>query len=218
MTGGFDDYLAQFSAKTRSTLRRKIRKFADSDGGTLDVRTYRTVEELNCFLSLAQPLARQTYQARLLDAGLPDDDRFAEETRALAARDGVRAFLQFLDDTPVAYLYLPVSGQTLIYAFLGYHPDHADLSPGTVLQIAAMERLFAENRFRYFDFTEGDGAHKAQFGTDLVECASFLLLRPTLANRILLTTLSGFDRTIAAAKALARRAGAEAKLRKLTRA
>ena len=217
MSGGFDDYMAQFSGKTRSTLRRKVRKFSDTAGGALDLRSYRTADEVRCFFSLAIPLAQRTYQTRLLDAGLPSDDRFVEETLALAARDKLRTFLLFLDDTPVAYLYLPVAGQTLIYAFLGYDPDHASLSPGTVLQLAALEQLFAEGQFRYFDFTEGDGAHKARFGTDMVECVSFLLLRPSLSNRLLLMALLGFDGAVAAAKALARQTGAEAKLRQLTR-
>ena len=50
----------------------------------------------------------------------------------------------------------------------------------------ALERLFAEERYRWFDFTEGDGAHKAMFGTHSASCASVMLLRPTLANRALL--------------------------------
>ena len=69
----------------------------------------------------------------------------------------MRAFLLFLAGEPVAYLYLPVSGRTLIYAYLGYDAEHAHLSPGTVLQMAALENLFAEKRFAYFDFTEGEG-------------------------------------------------------------
>ena len=218
MAGDFETYLANFSGKTRSTLRRKRRKFEQADGGALDLRAYHTPEELERFAELAIPLSRRTYQSRLLDTGLPEGEGARAEMRRLAENDCVRAFLLFLQNEPVAYLYLPIVRDTLIYAHLGYDPAHAALSPGTVLQLAALELLFAEERFRYFDFTEGDGAHKALFGTASVRCASFLLLRPSLANQILLRAHAIFDCAVAWAKSLAARTGAAALVRRALRA
>ena len=74
MDGSFEDYLTRFSGKTRSTLRRKAKKFAQADGGELDVRAYTSADEVARFLELALPLSEKTYQARLLDAGLPDSE------------------------------------------------------------------------------------------------------------------------------------------------
>lgn len=217
MGGSYERYLAQFSGKTRSTLRRKRRKLEQADGGTLDLRAYRTPDEIAEFAALAEPLSQRTYQARLLDAGLPQGADALAEMQGLAAQDRLRAFLLFLGGQPIAYLYLPVDGDTLIYAHLGYDPAHAGLSPGTVLQMAALEALFAEQRFRYFDFTEGDGPHKALFRTASERCASLLLLRPSLANRMLLGSLDIFDRSVAGAKALAAKSGAEGLLRRALR-
>ena len=95
---------------------------------------------------------------------------------------------------------------------------HAALSPGTVLQMEALRMLFGEERFRYFDFTEGDGTHKALFGTDSMACCSFVLLRTTPANRILLGARSGFDAVVAWAKARMQGKGALASARKFLRA
>lgn len=217
MEGGFEEYMAGFSARTRATLRRKQRKLEEASGGALDLREYRTPAEIAAFFAAALPLSERTYQARLLDAGLPKDVTARDEAAALAARDRVRGFILFLAGEAIAYLYLPVEGETLVYAYLGHDPAHAALSPGTVLQLAALERLFGEKRFRYFDFTEGDGQHKTLFGTGGVACASFVLLRPTLANRALLAALAGFDGAVAAGKALARRSGAEGALRRMLR-
>ena len=218
MEGSFDDYLARFSGKTRSTLRRKAKKFAAADGGKLDVRAYCSPSEVAEFLDLALPLSETTYQARLLDAGLPgsDEARAAMLTDAEAGR--MRCFLLFLADEPVAYLSLPVRGATLVYAHLGYDPAHASLSPGTVLQMEALRLLFAEERFAYFDFTEGDGAHKALFGTHSIACCSFLLLRRTLANRLLLGARDGFDAGVARLKAMASDGGSLASARRLLKA
>ena len=217
MSLSFDGYMAQFSGKTRSTLRRKARKLADEAGG-YTVTEHRTPSEVEDFLAVALPLSARTYQARLLDAGLPEDAAARRTMLEHAEADRMRAFLLHAGDHPVAYLSLPVTGQTLVYAHLGYDPDWARLSVGTVLQMDALERLFAEERYRWFDFTEGDGAHKAMFGTHAAPCSSLVLLKPTLANRTLLGARAGFDAGVTSAKALAQRSGALGRIRALLRA
>lgn len=216
MGQSFEAYLARFSGKTRSTLRRKARKLAEDCGGT-SITEHRTPQELEAFLAAALPLSARTYQARLLDAGLPDSPEARRAMLEAAEDDRMRAFLLHAGGKAIAYLSLPVAGAgasaTLVYAHLGYDPDHARLSPGTVLQMEALERLFAEARYRWFDFTEGDGAHKAMFGTGSAQCSSFVLLRPTLANRALLGARGAFDAGVAGARTLAERSGALARIR-----
>jgi len=217
MAQSYAAYVEQFSGKTRSTLRRKARKLKDVTGG-YSLTEHRTPAEIEAFLAAALPLSARTYQARLLDAGLPED---AASRRAIleAAEDGqMRAFLLHAGGAAIAYLSLPVSGQTLVYAHLGYDPAFARLSPGTVLQMDALERLFAEEHYRWFDFTEGEGAHKALFGTHSAACSSLVLLEPTLANRTLLGARAGFDSGVSQAKALAQRSGALGRIRALLRA
>lgn len=217
MGTGFAGYMERFSGKTRSTLRRKARKLAEDAGGYA-VTEHRTPAEIEAFLTAALPLSARTYQARLLDAGLPDSPEARRAMLEAAEDDRMRAFLLHAGGAAVAYLSLPVSGRTLVYAHLGYDPDWTRLSVGTVLQMDALERLFAEDRFAWFDFTEGEGAHKAMFGTHSAECASLVLLEPTLANRALLGARDAFDAGVASAKALAARSGALGRLRALLRA
>lgn len=217
MAGKFSDYMGRFSAKTRSSLKRKRRKLEELGGGELDVEEFRTRSEIERFFAEALPLSGRTYQSRLLDAGLPESGAAQNAALELAAQDQLRAFLLRIKGNAIAYLYLPIKNATLIYAFLGYDPDFAQYSPGTVLQLQALERLFAEERFRYFDFTEGEGAHKALFGTDWVEACSFLLLRASFANRMLLGSLDVFDGLVRNAKRLAARGGALAHVRRALR-
>ena len=200
---GFDSYFAGFSAKSRSTCRRKLRKFADLSGGTLDLRCYRTEEEISVFHELALRLSAKTYQERLLGAGLPAGPEALAGMCALARAGRGRGWLLFVDDKPVAYLWAPAEGLTLIYAYLGYDPDFAEHSPGTVLQLEAMRQLMAEGRFRLFDFTEGDGQHKRLFSTGGVDCVDLLLMRR--AARPLATgfALVAFDGAVALAKRIA---------------
>ncbi|MFL0671349.1 MAG: GNAT family N-acetyltransferase [Erythrobacter sp.] len=217
MSLGFDGYMARFSGKTRSTLRRKARKLAEDAGG-YTITEHRTASEVEQFLSLALPLSARTYQARLLDAGLPASPQARRAMLEAAKAGRMRCFLLHAGGQAAAYLSLPVVGDTLVYAHLGYDPDWARLSPGTVLQMEALERLFAEGGYRWFDFTEGEGAHKALFGTDSAECASLMLLKSSLANRALLGARAGFDRAVSQGKALAMRSGAVGSIRSLLRA
>lgn len=214
---GFDDWWQGFSSKTRSTLSRKARRLADQFAGGTAVRAYRTAGEIDEFMDIAAILSAQTYQSRLMQAGLPVSDADCARAVAAAAEDKVRAFLLFAGDRAIAYLYLLVERDVLIYAYLGYDPAFAALSPGTVLHVEAMRALFAEGRFRAFDFTEGDGAHKAQFGRASVDCADILVLRPTLRNRAALGLMSGVDRLAGAGKSLLERLGLRAKAKALIR-
>ena len=197
----FDAYLAGFSAKSRATLQRKRRKFAEAAGGEIEVRLYRTIMEFEIFFALARGLSKRTYQEKLLDAGLPSREEERAAMSALARQGKVRAFLLFLGGKAAAYLYLQADGDTLIYAYLGFDPAKAALSPGAVLQMEAMRMLMEEGAFRRLDFTEGEGQHKRLFATGGVECVGLLVLRPSIGNGLRLAALDRFDRVVAAGKA-----------------
>ena len=217
LEGSFDDYLAGFSGKSRSTLKRKVRKLADVSGGTLDLRSYRSPDEVEEFYRYARAVSAKTYQEKLLDAGLPEGEEALAGMRELAGRDAMRGWVLFLAGQPISYLYAPAEGSTLIYAYLGYDPEHSAISPGTVLQLEAMRELMEEGRFTLFDFTEGEGQHKRQFGTGTLDCVDLLLVRPTLGNLATAHLLNGFDGGIEIAKKLVTKAGLEGLARRLRR-
>lgn len=198
---GFDAWWMGLSSSARQGLKRKAKKIAQQSGGELDVRRFSHPEELDEFHDVARRISLRTYQERLLGSGLPDSAEFLAGMMAQAAQGLVRAWLLFIAGEPAAYLYCPVIGETVIYAYVGHDPAFNDLSPGAVLQLEALRDLFDERRFARFDFTEGEGQHKRQFATDGVACVDLLLLRPSLANRMTMTALGMFDRGVALAKA-----------------
>jgi CelD/BcsL family acetyltransferase involved in cellulose biosynthesis len=214
---GFDHWLGTLSSKSRSTLKRKVKKLAERSGGTLDLRCYRTDGEVEEFYRHARSVSALTYQERLLRSGLPEGEQALSTMRELAGRDAMRGWILFLEGRPVAYLYAPADGRTLVYAYLGYDPEVADLSPGSVLQFGAMRELMEEGRFRLFDFTEGEGQHKRFFSTGEIECMDLLLLKPTVANLLTGWSLSAFDGGIEAAKAVLRRLKLESLARRFRR-
>ncbi|WP_239987504.1 GNAT family N-acetyltransferase [Sphingosinithalassobacter portus] len=217
LSGSFDSWLGGLSGNTRQGLKRKTRKIVQESGGELDIRRFRTAEELECFHDAGRRIALRTYQEKLLGSALPDTPEFLREMVSMAAADSVRAWLLYIAGEPAAYLYCPVVDGVVLYAYVGHDPAFNDLSPGAVLQLEAFRDLFGEGRYRYFDFTEGDGQHKRTFATGGVACVDLLLLRPSLANRATMAALGGFNRAVAGVKGVVMKSplkGAANKLRR----
>lgn len=217
MALGFDAYMAGFSGKTRSTLRRKTKKLVSHCGGTLDIRSFHRAEDIGGFFEAALPLSARTYQDRLLDAGLPADAEFQRTSLALATRGDLRAWVLYVEGRAAAYLYLPVQADTLRYDYLGYDPAHAPLSVGTVLQMHALEETMGEKRFSRFDFTSGDGAHKRLFATDQIACSTLVMLRGGVRNRLTLGIGGAIDDWATRAGEWADRIGVKAAVKKAIR-
>ena len=217
LSGDFDRYMVHFSGKTRSSLRRKLRKFADASGGTIDFREYRTPDQIAKFFPLARKVSAKSYQERLLGTGLPADRAFLASALESAAGNGVRAYLLFLAGEPVSYLYCPVEQGTVQYDRLGYDPQWSSLSPGTVLQLLALQALFSEKRFANFDFTEGEGQHKELFSTQSCLCADVYVLSRRLRPVLLARAHHAADNLSLAAGKLLDQLNLRSRLRKLVR-
>jgi CelD/BcsL family acetyltransferase involved in cellulose biosynthesis len=213
----FDDYKAKFSSKTRSTINRKVKRFAEHCGGTVRWHAYKTPDEIREFHSLARQVSARTYQERLLDAGLPGAKEFLLRMEQLAMSNRMRGYILFDRDRPVAYLYCPVYEGVVLYTYLGYDPDYANWSVGTVLQWCALEDLFREAQFRAFDFTEGESDHKRQFATHSIQCANVLFLRKTVRNVVLANAHHAVDTLSANVGTVLTRLGLKARVRRWIR-
>jgi len=217
LTMGFQAYEGKFSSKTRSTIKRKLKKFQEYSGGVVEWRSYRGPKQLREFHRAARSVSATTYQERLLEAGIPSDDAFVESMLALGAADRVRAYVLFDRGRPVSYLYCPAQEDALIYAYLGYDPEYAKHSVGTVLQWLAFEELFAERRFATFDFTEGESEHKRLFATHELSCANVFFLKRTAWHRLLVGGHRATNHLSRVSGLVARRIGARTLLRRMLR-
>lgn len=213
----FEEYQGKFSSKTRSTISRKIRKYSEYSSGEIRWKTYRNPDEISEFLQLAVELAKLTYQERLLDAGIPGSVEFRERALSLAAKNLARGYILFDGNRPVSYLYCPIADGVLTYAYLGYDPGYMQLSVGTVLQWLAVKQLFLEDKYTYFDFTEGQSEHKRLFATHSQLCANIFLLKNNLRNRILIYTHNFMNRFSQWLGSSLERMGLKSKVRKFIR-
>lgn len=213
----FEGYQRKFSSKTRSTIHRKIRKYSEHCGGTIIWKTYKSPGEMREFFALARTVSRLTYQERLLDAGIPRSEEFIHQAESLAAGQGVRAYILFDGEKPVSYLYCPARDGVLIYSYLGYDPAYMHLSVGTVLQWLALEQLFNEGCFRYFDFTEGQSDYKRLFATHQRQCANVFLVKSCLRNVVVIYSHLCMNRFSTWLGMLLNRMGIKAKVKRFLR-
>lgn len=179
---GYDEYISNFSSKTRSTLKRKLRKYEKESGGTIDWRIYASPEEMKEFYQTARTISKETYQEKLLNAGLPDSDPFIANMLESAKNNNVRGYLLFFNGKAVSYLYTPIEDGRFIYAFLGYLPEISKLSPGTVLLFIVLKHLFENEEGAIFDFTEGQSEQKKQFSTHSIYCVNMICLKWSITN------------------------------------
>jgi|JI10StandDraft_1071094.scaffolds.fasta_scaffold137766_2 hypothetical protein len=217
LTLGVEAYWAQFSGKTRGTIKRKMRLFAKENNDKQDWKCYRTPEEVADFYKLALPLSERTYQSKLWQGGLPSTSEFESQMLEASARDEVRAYLLFLHDEPVAYLYCQAEDDFLSYPYVGHDPAAAYISPGGVLMSLIIEHLQENDRFHYLVFGHGEGQLKSVFSTESIHVANIFLLKSSWSNYCKIVLHDYFTRTVDVLLSFLKRMNLYDKLRRLIR-
>ena len=219
LSGTMEEYWrGSLSAKSRSTIGRKVRRFADFSGGAIDWREFRTAPEIEEFRQLASAVSARTYQERLHGTGLPQSTDFVARLAEWAARDRVRGYILFHQGRPIAYLLCPARGDVLCAQYLGYDPAFRSCSPGTVLQYVVLERLFSDGRFALFDFTKGEGQHKEVFASHGISCADLYDFRLSARTAVVVALHVGISATVRVGGDVMHSVGLRSRARRMVRA
>lgn len=160
-------FWGHLSSKSRTTLRRKLRRCREALGQNFNVVVFERPDEISRFFHDARLVAAKTYQEHLLKAALPDTSDYRSRVTNLAGERRFVGFILYDGSLPIAYMACPVHGAAALYEYVGFDPKYQALSPGTVLLVNAMEHLASASQVDWFDFTEGDGEHKRAFATQL---------------------------------------------------
>jgi hypothetical protein len=202
--GTFADYMKKFSAKSRHNLNRTVRKFAEFSGGQIQWRDFRSGGEMKEFRRLANQISEKSWGAEVGGHGFAG--RVPEaKLQELTARGLARGYVLFHEERPVAYVFCREQYENLLYEHIAYDLDYAKWSPGSVLLYLILERLFAEQEYRYLDLGEGTLWYKSFFATDSVRCVRMIYFRRTLRNLAIASTHDAFSViSVAAGKLLAR--------------
>lgn len=213
----YETYWNRFSSKSRWVYKTKAKKLSKACAGKITYRQCRSAEEMKEFYDLARKVELGSFQEKVLRNGIPDDPLFFKEMMELASNGNVRGYLLIVKEKPVAYLYCLATPQTLFHETSGYDPAFATYSPGVLLQQYALQEIFAERRFRLFDFSSGGGQHKEFFSTRRLDRADVYIFRKTLRNVAIVSFVAGLGFALTKFTDMLGRIGLDARLRRLVR-
>lgn len=177
LEGTFQQYMGKFNSKHRNTLNRKIKKLRDGALGEMRLVRYESPEEVPSFLAQAIEISRKTYQWARYGRGLSAVDKIRKRVMFAAQHGWLRSYLLFCGGEARAFLLGYQYGGRFVLDEIGFDPDLARYSVGTVLQMLTVEDLFVCNRPHLFDLQEY-GAYKEALCTDSYLEGRLFLFRP----------------------------------------
>lgn len=180
------EYWGRFSSKTRSTFRRKLKKFGDT-------RLERITEpaQVAGFLEAAHAISRQTWQTRQFGLRVRNNRQELDQFTALAGLGMLRSYLWYVNDEPVAFTIGHQDKGRFHYEEVGYATAQARYSPGQMMLLQMIDDLIQHNRPQWFDFGAGDADYKRLFATHEVQSGTVWLFPPSVRNGWLVPYLHG---------------------------
>jgi CelD/BcsL family acetyltransferase involved in cellulose biosynthesis len=196
----FDEYFDKFSAKTRSTLRRLVRKL-EKKGDMVWSRIDRE-DQIAHFTKAGALIEAHSWQGRVIGDRIADDEENRQRFADLARRGILRNYLLELDGEPLAFIIGHQNIDIFYLAELGFDSRCAELSPGTALMLLMLQDLFDHATPRVMNFGIGDAVYKRRFCTTTLSDATWLLLRPGCRRRLLVNIHYSFVWILEAVKKL----------------
>jgi Acetyltransferase (GNAT) domain len=194
LPNSFDAYLMQLGTRSRKSLQYSRNLLKRNCEGNVVAVCFDTVEVVDRFLSEAIEISKTTYQWRLLGLGLRNREELSDLFRFAAERGWLRCYILYCKNAPVAFMVGYHYENCFFYIDVGYDPEWAKYSVGSVLQLEVMEDLYRrDNTPTLFDFSTGHGPHKSRFGKESREEVNMLLLPTTPGNRMLAAAWRSVD-------------------------
>jgi CelD/BcsL family acetyltransferase involved in cellulose biosynthesis len=198
----FEEFLSGMTSKARANLRREVRLLAESAGGRLELREATTEADAPEFLRDAAAVSRKSWQHRALGPRIADDNRGRRTFVDLASRGLLRAFVLKAGDVPCAFVVGYQYGSVYHYAEIGFDEAFTQYSPGKVLLYLLLEALHQRRRPELVNFGVGDASYKIRFGNVERFDASCLVLKSSVANRLVTEPHRAFNQAVKVAKRL----------------
>lgn len=182
----FDAFLAGLGRKSRSGVRYDARRLEEA----LDARVDIVRRPGDAPIAAIDSIARTTYQRRL-GAGFSLER--AGLLRVALAHGWARVFLLYDGETPVAFWWCAVHGDTIRLNTTGYLERYAPQRPGIYLLMRVIEDAIADPALRVLDFGPGRSAYKRHFSNDGYEERNLLLFASTFRAQRARAIRAGVD-------------------------
>ena len=217
-TGSYDEYLSSLSAKERSKLRRALRRFAEADGLTGEVRRFQHVGDVDGFMAAAVPVSAKTYQHRLLGLGLTDDSTAADEIREAAGRGWFLGHILYVNGEPTAFHYGFVFHKCFYMMAAGYDPAYAQNEVGNVLFLEVLKDIEkVGDEIDLMDNLYGGGIYKERTSNIKTPERHYYLIPKSLRGTVVAKSMVAMDEFSPALGALLEKYGVKDRIKRLIR-
>jgi len=215
-----EDLYRRFSSHRRSEVRRKMRKFAASFAGTLEVKCFRDRADLPSVVRDVEEVAKKSFQ-RALGNGYIDSPESRQWLLALAMQGMLRCFILYVHDAPVAFWIGSLYKRIFHGNYMAHDPAYNRHSPGVFLMMDVLERFCTQQDtdvVSYIDFGTGDFPYKTWLCDDKFEQADVHVFAGTFKGLYLNAVRTPLAVLHWAVRKTATNAGVLDRIRKLRRA
>lgn len=146
----------------RSKLQRKYSNVMKHFAGTIRIRCFRSVTDLELAIRDMEKIASKTMR-RLVGLGFFDTRQSREQMEAMARRGWLRVYILYVADEPAAFWKGTLYGGCLQGEHVGYDPVWSKFSPGIFLFLNVIEDLRREG-VNSVDLGFGDTQFKQYLG------------------------------------------------------
>ncbi|HXR96506.1 MAG TPA: GNAT family N-acetyltransferase [Terriglobales bacterium] len=171
------EYLSKFTSKTRKNRLREVKHLEEQ--GTVELRCVSRLEEIDSFLELANGISRSSYQHRLLGVGLRAPAQLRRRLEVAAIQGWLRSYLLLVNHVACSFMLGYQYEGCYCYTKVGYAPEFAKFSVGSVLQLMVLQDLFNRDTPELFDLGT-HGPQKQYFGNDQYDARSAFFFSPGL--------------------------------------
>lgn len=195
LPASYDEFLARMPR--RKSALRYARKLERELGDRLEVRRYRSAEQLDRVLEDLERVAASTYQ-RGLGVGF-DAARHRELVRLDMERGWFDAWILYVDSVPKAFEMGTTYKGTYFLAAKGYDPDWAARRVGNYVALRAWRDLCDDSAAGRVDFGYGDADYKREAATGQRREADLMIHARSargIAMNMLHSSITGADRLL----------------------
>jgi hypothetical protein len=204
IAGTFEDYLGRMGSKSRHRLRNNVRKL-EKRAERFELRRVDRADQVEEFLRFAAEVSRNSWQHQDLGEQLSDDETTKKTLMSLADRCLLRCYILFSGDEPCAFSTAYQRRGTINCHEFGFDQRLQRYSPGKVLLYLMIEDLYADSAVTLLNFGMGDAEYKRQLADIETTESSWLIMRRSIRNRILVKSHSILDGTVEFAKKVFRK-------------
>jgi hypothetical protein len=157
-----DAFLSSLGRNQRSKLRRKYNRVLKSFPGRTQVRSFRTIADLEQAIPDMEHIARKSVK-RQLGYGYFDTLQTREQLLVEASRGWLRIYILYIEEKPVSFWKGTLYERCLQADHAGFDAAWSDFSPGIFLFLYILENLRDEN-IKTVDLGYGNGQLYQCFG------------------------------------------------------